>query len=136
MILILSKNRSEAVQLQAMLAEENQVGNVFRSIEELNSKLDINEVSAVFIDIDTVHIDNRSIRKLTLKYPSVYFFCMSWDKFHPELKDAICYHIYACLNKPIDPDELAYWLRCINSNENESRAPPPANGADHVDKAT
>ena len=49
---------------------------------------------------------------------------LSFDKFHPELKDAICYHIYACLNKPIDPDELLYWLKCIQEDDTESRGSP------------
>jgi hypothetical protein len=44
---------------------------------------------------------------------------MSSDRFHPELKDAICYHIYACLTKPLDYDELLYWLRCIEDNGND-----------------
>ena len=136
MILILSKNQSETEQLQAILAEEKRVGKVLRSLDELHSNLENSTALAAFIDIDSVCVDNRSIRKLTLKHRSIYFFCMSWDKFHPELKDAICYHIYACLNKPIDPDELAYWLKCISSSENESRSPPPENDAFHMDKAT
>ena len=136
MIIIISKNKKEVDQLSGILAEENQVCEVFETIEELNSRLDSGTGSAAFIDIDSVPIDNRSIRKLTLKHPSVYFFCMSKDKFHPELKDAICYHIYACLNKPIDPDELVYWLRCIRSGESETRPTPDSNGAGSKDQAT
>lgn len=71
---------------------------------------------AVIMDIDSVAVDNRSIRNLTLAYPGVSFLCTSWDRFHPELQDAICYHIYACLNKPIDPEELLYWLKCIRDD--------------------
>ena len=74
----------------------------------------------IFWDIDTVPADNRTVRDLTLKFPGVYFFCISKHPFHPELKDAICYHIYACINRPIDPDELFYWLRSIEENETNS----------------
>ena len=52
-----------------------------------------------------------------------YFFCLSKHPFHPELQDAICYHIYACLNRPVDPDELFYFLRSINENETKSSKP-------------
>jgi hypothetical protein len=69
------------------------------------------------LDIDTVPVNNRTIRDLALKNPSVRFLCTSKDRFHPELKDAICYHIYACLNKPIDPDELLFWLKSIYEEE-------------------
>ena len=46
------------------------------------------------------------------------FLCTSKDRFHPELKDAICYHIYACLNKPVDPDEMVFWIKSIFDEEN------------------
>jgi DNA-binding NtrC family response regulator len=72
---------------------------------------------AIFWDIDTVPVDNRTIRELTLKFPGLYFFCLSKHPFHPKLRDAICYHIYACINRPVDPDELFYWLRSIDENE-------------------
>ena len=87
------------------------------SIKELKICLGKSDYLAVIIDIDTVSIDNRCIRELTLKYPNVYFFCLSKDKFHPELQDAICYHIYACLNKPVDPQELLFWLKCVNEEK-------------------
>ena len=46
------------------------------------------------------------------------------DRFHPELKEALCYHIFACINKPVDPDELVYWIRCIRDNQTDSRDAP------------
>jgi hypothetical protein len=33
------------------------------------------------------------------------------------LRDSIRDHIYACLTKPIDPDELVYWLKCIREDD-------------------
>jgi hypothetical protein len=43
--------------------------------------------------------------------------CLSSARFHPELKESFLSHIYACLTKPIDPDELRYWLRSIQEDE-------------------
>ena len=77
---------------------------------------------AIFWDIDTVTVDNQKLRDLTIKFPSVYFFCLSCHPFHPELQDAICYHIYACINRPDDSDELFFWLRCIEENEVEQKS--------------
>jgi len=81
---------------------------------------------AVILDIDTVSVDNRIIRKLTIKNPGVYFLCLSEHPFHPELKDAISYHLYACLIKPVDPDELIYWLRSIYENDAGQKNQPGA----------
>jgi DNA-binding NtrC family response regulator len=124
MILIVSNNPVEADQVSGMLADKRYTSQIVTSIELLISKLDQRCRRSVLIDIDSVPVDNRSIRNLTLTYPAIYFFCMSRDRFHPELKDAICYHIYACMNKPINPEELIYWMRCIDRAENESRGPP------------
>lgn len=110
LILIVSKNQREALRLGAMVAERDYDSEILSSLEVLASRLGADDVIAAFIDIDTIPTDNRCIRNLTLKHPAVYFFCISRDRFHPELKDAICYHIYACLNKPIDPDELNFFL--------------------------
>lgn len=81
---------------------------------------------AAILDIDSVPLDNRTIRALTLDYPGTCFFCTSKDRLHPELKDAICYHLFACLHKPVDPDELHYFLKCIPDEGTESRGPPTA----------
>ena len=87
------------------------------STDKLEQHIKDSGCQAIFWDIDTVPVDNRTVRELTLKFPGVYFFCLSKHPFHPELKDAICYHIYACLNRPVDPDELFFWLRSIEENE-------------------
>ncbi len=93
------------------------------STHNLEQRIKDTKCQAILWDIDTVAADNRTVRELTLKFPGVYFFCLSKHPFHPELKDAICYHIYACLNRPIDPDELFYWLRSIENNEANSGKP-------------
>ena len=103
------------------LLEKDQYSTVStHSIQYLEDNLKHSKCLAVILDIDTVAVDNRTVRELTLQFPEVYFFCLSEQSFHPELKDAICYHIYACLNKPVDPDELFYFLRSIYENETDS----------------
>ena len=96
------------------------------STDTLEKSIKETGCQAIFWDIDTVPADNRTIRDLTLKFPGVYFFCLSSHRFHPELKDAICYHIYACINRPVDPDELFYWLRSIEENEADPKYQPEA----------
>ncbi len=124
MILIVSNNPEESEQIKTVLADGGYAGETVPSLEILESRLQQSSDPSILIDIDSVPIDNHGIRTLTLKYPSSYFFGMSRDKFHPELKDAICYHIYACIKKPIDPEELIYWMRCVDHDKDESRGPP------------
>ena len=93
-------------------------------LRELETMLESSPCQAVILDIDSVPLDNRTIRELTRSYPSTSFLCTSKEHFHPDLKDAISHHLFACLHKPVDPDELHYFLNCILDDETESRGPP------------
>jgi len=46
--------------------------------------------------------------------------------FHPELEEAMSKHIHASLVKPVDDEELLYWLKSICENDSDSRDPPEA----------
>jgi DNA-binding NtrC family response regulator len=92
------------------------------SAQNLEQQIKDTQCRVILWDIDTVPVDNRTVRELTRKFPGVYLLCLSKQPLHPELKDAISQHIYACLNRPIDTDELFYWLRSIGENQaNSSR---------------
>jgi DNA-binding NtrC family response regulator len=120
-IMVIDANKEQRRELRELL-EENQFNAV-----ELDSALNLDQLikdtgcRAIFWDIDTVPADNRIIRDFTAKFPGVYFFCLSGQPIHPELRDAISYHIYACLSRPIDADELFFWLRSIEENKANSK---------------
>ena len=90
------------------------------SAHNLEQKIKDTECRVILWDIDTVPVDNRTVREFARKFPEVYLFCLSKQPLHPELRDAISQHIYACLNRPIDSDELFYWLRSIGENQTNS----------------
>jgi DNA-binding NtrC family response regulator len=115
--LVINADQKQSRELCDLIGKGQYPVTAIHSIQNLESYLEEKKFLAVIIDIDTVPIDNRIIRKLTLKFPGIYFFCLSEEPFHPELKDAICYHIYACLNKPVDPDELLFWIKSIYEEE-------------------
>jgi DNA-binding NtrC family response regulator len=120
-IAVLDANQKECRRLCNLL-EKNQYPTIpMHSIQYLETSLKQFDCLAVILDIDTISVDNRTIRDLTIRFPGVYFFCLSERPFHPELHDAICYHIFACINKPVDPDEIFYWLRSINENDRDSK---------------
>ena len=107
--------------MQILLAESGYQIDMVDSLEGLWSRLAQSPAFlAVLLDVDSVQVENRTIRDLVLKHPGIPFLCTSRDRFHPELKDAICYHIFACINKPVDPDELLYWLRCIRDDQEQA----------------
>ena len=45
--------------------------------------------------------------------PNETIIALSREQFHPGLEESLRDHIYACLGKPADPDELLYVLKGI-----------------------
>lgn len=112
-ILILDENERQRQDLCQLLMRNGCMSEHLETLDELNQKLADDDVLAVIIDIDSVPMENRTFRDLAVKNPSIYFFCISERRYHPELEDAIGSHLYACINKPVDPDELLFWVRSI-----------------------
>ena len=121
-ICILSTDVKQIEQLRSILYEEQFEARVFQDLEALLKCLSHTGCLAVILDVDSVHVTNRMIRQIKNRFSEVSIFCTSQDRLHPDLKDALSQHIYACLGKPLDPDELHFWLKCIRDNELVSRS--------------
>jgi DNA-binding NtrC family response regulator len=121
-ILVMNADRNEFQDISALLTRKSYTAHLVESPAELRQRLEGSSFIAVLLDIDSAPVGNRAIRELASEFPNIPFLCVSKDSFHPELKDAISRHIYACLNKPIDPEELFYWLKCIQEDEKGNSA--------------
>ena len=119
-IIMIINNPKEANQLSLLLSDNQYHSHTIDRLKGLGQIINEIPCNIIILDLDSISVDNRTIRELTVQYPQICFLCISKDRFHPELKDALCYHIYACLNKPLDNDELLYWLRCIEDNESDA----------------
>lgn len=118
-IAVLSANPMETQALCRIIEDGPYLATIYPDLIELKTGLRTEMYMAAILDLDGISLDNRTIRRLTLEFPRVCFFCAS-HQFHPELKDAISYHLFACLHKPVDPDELHYFFECIRSLERDS----------------
>lgn len=125
-ICILSSDRGEIRTISQEVEPDYKVRS-FDTITGFEAELSLESCVAGILDVDSVPLDNRTIRKLKRRFPSVEFLCTSRERVHPQLKEAMSFHIVACLHKPVDPDELLYWLRCIRESEAESKDSPAAN---------
>jgi DNA-binding NtrC family response regulator len=117
-ILVVSTDVQESKILRDLLNHHHLLSETADSIQELNNILRKEDCIAVILDLDTIPVSNRNLKDLSTQYPNVTIFCISAKRFHPELQDAIQHYIYACLNKPVDPDELLYWIKSIYEEEN------------------
>lgn len=67
----------------------------------------------VILDFDTLPVNNRLFRTLRTKNPGVCIIGLSRRPYHPELEEAMSRHVYACLAKPVDEEELLFWLKSL-----------------------
>ncbi len=123
-IVVVDANEEQCQKLCAVLKRHHYRTTALDSLHNLERSIQGSACQAVILDLDTVSVDNRIIRDLKRKNPGVYIVALSIRQFHPELKEAISSHIYACLGKPVDPDELIYWLRSIYEEEVDPKNPP------------
>jgi len=110
-VLVVNAVKDEADKIADLLEPAGYTTCIVDRLEDVEAAITAGECMAVLLDLDSLEVSNRTVRLMTLKFPQVCFLCTSWKPFHPELQDAICYHIYACIQKPIDPDELLYWMK-------------------------
>jgi DNA-binding NtrC family response regulator len=118
-VLVVNAVKKEADGIGGMLRSAGYTPCVIDNLEGVEDAVDANKCQAVLLDLDSFEVSNRTVRRITLRFPKVHFLCMSRKPFHPELEDAIGFHFYACMQKPIDPVELRYWMKCIHQNMEE-----------------
>jgi DNA-binding NtrC family response regulator len=116
-IAVFSEKKEQCAELCTILEKQRHPTTSIQSLTELESYLQAISCLIVILDLNNESVHNRLIRELTIKNPNVYFLGLTEHRFNPGLKEAICYHLYACLTKPVDLGELFYWIKCICEDE-------------------
>ncbi len=112
-IVVLDADQKRCRQLCRLLQSRRYRVRPMYSMASFTGGVDTNDAAAVLIDIDTVSVDNRLIRDLRYRSPGTRVLLISRGRFHPELRDAISQHVFVCLNRPLDSEELFFWLKTI-----------------------
>jgi DNA-binding NtrC family response regulator len=112
-IAILGNDADDSAALCRLIEQEAYQTEIYASLPALEDGLQSASCLAVILDIDSVPLDNHSIRNLKASNPDVSFLMVSRERFHPELQESISHILYACLKKPADSDEIIYLLRSI-----------------------
>lgn len=96
-----------------LLESHHYVGIPSYTSVDVDPLLEKTSCPLVILDLDTVTVDNRFFRDLKKRCPGLFIIAVSRRPIHPELKEALGNYIYACLSKPVDPDELIYLVEGI-----------------------
>ncbi len=115
-IIVVNADETEIDELRAILERDNYPAITLTTLGDLEEKIQETASRVIILDLDTLPVDNRFVRHLKRQKEKIYIIGLSSRPFHPELQEAVSTHIYACLGKPVDTDELLYWLRTIDAN--------------------
>ena len=108
---MITSDSSFGKSLVGQLPEGQYRPSVLTSLEALTDELPVASTCIAGMDIDSIEPDVQQIRALKQKYANLVLLAFSKRKFHPENKEVLSEHFFACLTKPIDVDEMLYLIK-------------------------
>lgn len=112
-IVVVNADEAACRELCTGLEKEHFRTTALHSLVALEGAVKEGSCRVVILDLDTLPVDNFLFRNLKRKNPGVHIVGLSSRPFHPELEEAMSRHISSCLSKPLDVEELVYWIRSI-----------------------
>ncbi len=112
-IVVMDANKKQSQALCSLLDEQNIRATALHSLKGLPKIIEDSSCRVLIMDLDTVQVDKNLFRKLKKSKPSLCIMGLSSRPFHPELQEAMSSHIYACLSKPVDEEELLFWIKSL-----------------------
>lgn len=103
----------DCLALCALLQRRDYRAMPLHSVMSLEREIQRSGYQVVILDLDSLPVSNRLVRDLKKMNPGVRIIGLSSRPFHPELKEAISNYMFACISKPLDEDELVYYLKSI-----------------------
>jgi DNA-binding NtrC family response regulator len=114
---VVMADEGDCLALCSFLQRQNYRAIPLHSLMTLEREMQRSEFQVVILDLDSLPVNNRLFRDLKKVNPEVRIIGLSTRPFHPDLEEAFSAHISACLAKPIDWDELIYWLKSLGEDE-------------------
>ena len=115
-VVVIDADRQDGRQLCDLLQDLNYSVSLIHSLKDLEQELHKDPEVAVILDLDTVPVNNQFFRGLRKIHPQLHMLGVSKLSYHPGLEEVIGSHLFACLVKPLDVEELSFWLKSITEN--------------------
>jgi len=112
MVLVLDKDMGHAESVCLLVSRQGHQVRHLESWEELGPPGEEQEV--LLVDLDSVAADDRRLAAMAGNGPLRVLMTMSSHRHHPHLGESMQRHVFAALRKPLDPEELGFWLRSIS----------------------
>jgi len=114
--LVIDADRQHGQQFRDLLQDLNYSVSLILSLKDLEQELHKDPGVAVILDLDTVPVNSQFLRGLRKIHPQLHMLGVSKLSYHPGLEEVIGSHLFACLVKPLDVEELSFWLKSISEN--------------------
>ncbi len=124
LIAVVGTSSEECLSLCDILEHDCYRAIPLHSLTELMETVRGGPCHAIILDLDSLPVDNSFVKTLRKLAPTVCIIAISSRTFHPELEEALRTNISACLSKPVQEDELIYWLKSICDDGRSARASP------------
>ena len=111
--LIITSDSSTGQSLAGQLPKDLYRARTLTSLKAMDDELADSSRCIAAVDIDTIEPDIQRIRTLKQKFSNMVLLALSARKFHPEHKDVLSNHFFACLSKPVDVHDMLYLIRDI-----------------------
>jgi DNA-binding NtrC family response regulator len=115
-VLVVAGDRDPGYEVWSLLQELNYSTTLISSLKDLEPELKKDSKVAVILDLDTVPVNNQFLRGLRKTHPQLHLLGVSARSYHPGLEEVIGSHLLACLVKPLDAEELCFWLKSIGEH--------------------
>jgi DNA-binding NtrC family response regulator len=115
-VLVVAGDRGPGHEVCCLLKELDYPTILILSLKDLEQELQKDPEVAVILDLDTVPVNNQFLRGLRKMHPQLHLLGISELSYHPGLEEIIGSHLLACLVKPLDVEELCFWLKSISEH--------------------
>jgi DNA-binding NtrC family response regulator len=115
-VLVVAGDRGPGREVCSLLQELDYSATRISSLRDLEQELSKDPEVAVILDLDTVPVNNQFLRGLRKMHPELHLLGISELSYHPGLEEVIGSHLLACLVKPLDVEELCFWLKSIGEH--------------------
>ncbi len=112
-IVVVDGDEAQCRNLCEVLERDHYSTTALHSLLNLEEEIRETGRRVVILDLDTLPVNNRLFRTLRRTNPGVCILGLSSRSFHPELEEAMSKYIHACLAKPVDDEELIFWVKSL-----------------------
>lgn len=112
-VAVVDADKQDCREVCALLEQANIPVTALYSLEDMSEHLRREQVVVLIVNLDTLPVDNNFFRSLKKQYPNLHILCLSSHMYHPSLEEAMSAYINASLAKPLNSEELFFWLKAI-----------------------